>query len=687
MRKRYTLLFTSILFLHNFKSFSQDSSATIKSLDEVVVTGEIKPQSLKTSVYSVRVINSKKIELSGATNIQQVLSTQLGFRFSNDNALGISDLQINGMSGRNVKILIDGAPVLDRFDQRASLSQIDINTIERIEIIEGPMSVSFGSDAMAGTINIITKKTHLSKINIAAKIQEETLGKEYNPLNYKGFHTQNINAAFNKNNWHLSTGLTHNEFAGVGGDEYGRDKAWLPKEQLLANAKVNFTKNKLDIYYRLDAMTEKIIDRNKINLDVDAFARSIDQNFITNRYMHQLQSTIKFNNKVQLNTIAAYTDYKRNTVTKNVDFVTNTDSLSKLSGAQDVSTLNSFSLKNVASYSMSTNLSMQVGIDINTEKASGDRIINNPSITDYALFATAEYKPTAKINIRPGFRVINNSAFKAPPIIPAINTKFILSKNVDVRLAYGYGYRAPVLRELYFEFIDVNHNIVGNEKLNAETSNSFTGAVNWAAINKNKLKLQTTVGFFYNNFNNQIELVQSKTVAAQFTYYNIAQVKTTGFNIENKVTVGKIDASLGFAYIAKAQTYEASTYKNDSKNYLWTPEVNANIVYTESKIKTSFALLYKFVGVKPAFSYEPNETPVGLYLTKTAAYSLADFNATTTISKMIKVNAGIKNIFDITDVRNNTIGNSNIAHNSEGPLSIGYGRSFILGISFNWSKK
>ena len=70
----------------------------------------------------------------------------------------ISNVEMMGMSGRNMKILLDGVPLVDRSDLKEGLNQIDINTVERIEIVEGPMSVVYGTDALAGVINIITKK-------------------------------------------------------------------------------------------------------------------------------------------------------------------------------------------------------------------------------------------------------------------------------------------------------------------------------------------------------------------------------------------------------------------------------------------------------------------------------------------------------------------------------------------------
>ena len=206
---------TLILLLTVFyfsPSFAQQDTPRVIKLDEVIVTGQYKPQSVKKSVYQVRVINSERIRQSGATNVQQVLNNQVGFRFSNDNTLGTTDVQLMGMSGRNVKILLDGIPMVDRGDTRESLGQIDVNSIERIEIVEGPMSVSYGSDALAGVINIITKKYTKDNFSVTAKVQEETAGTEYHPFSYKGVHQQNITINYKKNNWGFATGVTHNDF-------------------------------------------------------------------------------------------------------------------------------------------------------------------------------------------------------------------------------------------------------------------------------------------------------------------------------------------------------------------------------------------------------------------------------------------------------------------------------------------
>ena len=128
-------------------------------VNEVVITAQYAPNSLEKAVHKIKVIDRKKIELMGAVNLEDVLTNEANVRISQDNVLG-SSTSIQGVSGQNVKILIDGVPVIGRLGGNIDLSQINLNDIERIEIIEGPLSVEYGSNALAGTINLITKKEY-----------------------------------------------------------------------------------------------------------------------------------------------------------------------------------------------------------------------------------------------------------------------------------------------------------------------------------------------------------------------------------------------------------------------------------------------------------------------------------------------------------------------------------------------
>jgi outer membrane receptor for ferrienterochelin and colicins len=682
MRKIYSIL---LALVAAGSATSQEDTTRAKDLSEVVVTGQYRPQSVKNSVYQVRVINNERIRLGGATNVQQVLNNQLGFRFSNDNTLGTTDVRLNGMGGNSVKILLDGVPMVDRYDERASLSQVDINNIERIEIVEGPMSVSYGSDAMAGVINIITKRNKQNNLSVNARAQEETAGSEYYPFSYKGVHSQNVNINYKKNHMVAAIGGTHNDFDGFGGDTYGRGKTWKPKEQCMGNIKLGYGNSRFNVYYRLDGLNENIVSRGTIGQNYKA----LDQKYTSDRFIHQVQSDYRVNNNLQWSGFIAYTDYKRRTKTTKHDFENGTDALTPGEGLQDVSKLNSFSLKNTLLYQLSSKISLQPGIDINHEKANGARITGSPAINDYALFVSAEIKPTDKINIRPGLRFSKNSQYDAPPVIPSINTKFALSKQLDLRLAYGYGFRAPTLRELYLVFHDVNHDLIGNPNLKAEYSNNINGSLSWTPVVSKDTRFTSTLFAFYSAFRNRIELQQTSATSLQYTYFNVGSVKTTGGRIDNRLTWKNIDASLGFSYTAYAAgQYDDKNYiKEDNRDFLWTPEINSDIIYTIDKLKTKLGLFYKFIGKQPAFSFGTIGTQPAILLTQTASYNLADLTISTNINKYLSTTIGVKNIFDVTDVNSNTINSSTTSHSSSGPQAIGYGRSYFIGLGFQWNKK
>ncbi len=259
-------------------------------LGEVVVTGQFTPQSIQNSIYKVKVISQQQIQQKAATSLQSLLNTEIGIRLSNDMALGETDFEIMGMSGNNVKVLLDGIPMIDRLDKKQSLSKIDVNTIERIEIVDGPMSVIYGSDALAGVINVITKAGAAkdgNKLSVGARIQEESIGDEYNFFDKKGIHNEGVNARYAFDNGLFVAGsFTRNEFGGWQGDSTGRKKQWQPKDQYLAGGQVGLSKSNYNLSYRLDYLNENLLTEADINKVTNTTS---DKEFIVNRYTHQLQ--------------------------------------------------------------------------------------------------------------------------------------------------------------------------------------------------------------------------------------------------------------------------------------------------------------------------------------------------------------------------------------------------------------
>ncbi|MBO9675593.1 MAG: TonB-dependent receptor [Sphingobacteriaceae bacterium] len=679
-----------VLSFYGFVAVAQgikvDTTKT-NDLKDVVVTGQYGPQTLRNSVYHIRTITAERIKLRAATNVQQVLNTELGFRLSNDLTLGTTDVSLMGMTGRNIKILLDGVPMVDRSDARESLNQIDINTIDRIEIVEGPMSVVYGTDALAGVINIITKRGTKALLNISARIQEETAGNEYEALSGKGNHIQNISANWKNNNWSVLAGFTHNDFGGWNlapktatiAEVNAVPNRWKPKAQYIGNTKIAYHNDNFNIWYRLDGLKEDIDARYGLNPNT---YKGLLQTYTTHRYTQQLQSEYKVSNHLHLSAIAGFTNLERATKTVIHNFTNNTEELSTGAGEQDIARFNSAILRTTAVYILNKSVSFQPGFEYNRDAASGQRISGSPVINDYAAFISSELKLADGINIRPGLRFIKNSIYHAPPVIPSLNTKFTLTRNLDLRLAYARGFRSPALRELYYDFVDASHNILGNPNLKAEESNSFNGSLAWVTAGIRNFQFRSTLSGFYNLFKNRIEFGFDPTDPSTTTLINISKYKTTGSTLENTLIFKNLQATLGISYIGRYNDLS----ENDNlqtPQFAWATEVNSNITYMFTQFKGSISLFYKYTGSLPSYQLTNNNTAS---LVKIGDFHTADLMLNKTLFKSLTINAGVKNLFNVTQLTNSSTASGG-AHSTGGAaVPYSYGRSYVLGLTYNWDK-
>lgn len=688
--KRYLLISISY-FIFSISLVYAQQEEKIDSLNEVVVTAQFSPQSLKNSVYNVRTISAEKIRLRGATSIQQVLNTEFGFRFSNDLTLGTTDVELMGMSGRNVKILLDGVPMVDRSDSRESLNQIDIHTVERIEVVEGPVSVVYGTDAIAGLINIITKNAGKSVFTVSARVQDESAGDEYGVLSGKGIHNQHINASWQKKGWSGLAGFSHNDFSGWNlapktatiAEVSAVTNRWKPKEQFLGNTKIGYRNADFNIWYRLDGLKEVIESRSGMNPNN---YKGEFQTYTTNRYTQQIQSEWRLSNHLQLVGIAGYTDLKRATRSVIHDFSTNTEVLSAAAGKQDTAKFNAAIFRATAIYTASQAISIQPGFEFSRDAASGARIKGTPVINDLAFFISSELKANQHINIRPGLRFIKNSVYQAPTIIPSLNTKFSLGPIVDLRLAYARGFRAPALRELYYDFFDASHSIIGNENLKAEESNSYNGSLAWGGIKRTGFQFRSTLSGFYNTFKNRIDYGVDASNPSITTLINVSKYKTTGATVDNTFILKHFQAQLGFSYIGRFNSLGTDQPTLSLPEFVWSEELTANLSYTLSKFDGNISLFYKYAGARPNYQLSTLNGVQTAKLVEVSGFSWADLMLNKNIFKCITLNAGVKNLFDVTQLTNTSTEGGG-AHRTGGTsVPYSYGRSYVLGLTFNWNK-
>ena len=652
----------------------------VEQLNEVVVTGQFAPRSLRASVFKVNVIGAEKIERKASSDVQSLLNTELGIRMSNDMALGETSFELMGMRGNNIKILMNGVPMIDRGENKQSLSQIDINSVERIEIVEGPMSVVYGSDALAGVINIITKKparaSEKNVYEIGVKLREETAGREYGFFgNRDGVHRENVFGSWaHKGGFNVAAGFTRNASGGWTGDKTGREKQWQPKDQYLTNAALGYGTNKLNLALRLDYVDETIF--TPLNPSAGSLNEMVDRDFESKRLSAQLQADWKLNSRLTWNFATSYQDLERRTKTVVTDTRNGNKWLSLEESAQDVSTNQTAFLRTVAALRLSKELSFQAGAEYQHDQAGGDRISGKPEIGDFSLFLSTEYNPFSWMSIRPGLRSVFNSVYKAPPFIPALNAKLALHRDFDLRLSYARGFRAPALRELYFSFHNANHNIDGNTDLKAEYSDNFTGSLVWRSIHNKDVRLTSTLSAFYNHFRNRISIIPDINDPTHNTYGNIDRYKTTGGTLENALNIGKLQASLSVALIGRYNSYvEDETYSDqDLKQFRFSPEITSSISYAPEKLGMSFNLFYKYTGARKEYALNSESE---LTLRGNEAFHWSDFTVDKKFGKNLRLEGGIRNLFDVTTIRNSQGG----GHGSTGTaVLIGCGRSFFIGL-------
>lgn len=146
-------------------AFAQKTRDTVldKKLEEVVITGTLKEISKDDSPINIDIITPKLFQKTATPNLFEATSLVNGVKPQiNCNVCNTGDIHINGMEGPYTLILIDGMPIVSGLSSVYGLMGIPASMIERLEIAKGPAGALYGSEAMGGTINLITKNASLA---------------------------------------------------------------------------------------------------------------------------------------------------------------------------------------------------------------------------------------------------------------------------------------------------------------------------------------------------------------------------------------------------------------------------------------------------------------------------------------------------------------------------------------------
>ncbi len=700
MKKSITSL---LIIVSNYLVFSQEvnmDSLKVTKLSEVVVTAQIEPQSLKRSVHNVKVISAQDIANLGANNLGDILNQYINITVRPSSNSGKSTVSMFGLDAGYFKILVDNVPLVNEggLGNNTDLSQINLNDIEQIEIIEGSMGVTHGANAVTGILNIITKKSTKEKWSIVATIQEETVGKEFSLFD-KGRHIQNLKISHNiTDNWFVSIGSNRNDFRGFLGDKKGKNHtindgtrgySWLPKEQWQNNMLVSYKKNDFRAFYKFEWFDEVInfygsAAQSGYNSQYGSYKYGDDQRFYSTRFYHHLNAVGKLFSQLNYNISLSHQYQKREVE----DFRYNISDDAELNNTRqkDQSMEVYYSTGTLSNFFKNKKVDFQLGYE--TIKNNGFAIVDeennqkkevSKNIDNIDFFAISEIQLTDSFSIRPGVRYSFQSLFENQYAI-SLGNRLLLPKKYEIRASIGKSYRTPTFTELYNQIIFDGHYFVGNEDLIPETSTSYETSIKKQIDLTPKIDLKTNFMMSYLNVDDRITsaLTGFEGATPIYEYINISKFKSINFALSNAIQSENWKLSLGGSLTGISREIENLEFSSDDK-FLYNFNLNSSLSYTLPKEGTTFSIYYKFTGKTQQYL----STTDGYVLSEIESYSWLDASIRKLFYKnKIELTIGARNLLNINNVNQSNL-NQGAGHAVSSQVLLAYGRSYFFKLTYN----
>ncbi len=631
-------------------------------MGEVVATAQHRPQEARNSLHKVRVLDKQKLRGLAAQNLQDALRLEGGMQISQDPLLG-SGLSIQGMSGENIKILIDGVPVIGRLDGNIDLGQLSLVNVERIEIVEGPLSVEFGSDALAGVVNLITADGPQTQVNASLDSYLESVG------NY------DVDARLGYANEYgriVATGGRH-LFDGVERQPGSRTHSWKPREQYFAGWRYATPWQQTKLRYKGDYYSDKIMNRGTPRAPYGESA--FDEFYLTSRLDNSIEFRSSLDSGHGLTGTLAYSRYRREKQTYIKDLITLSEQATGPAD-QDTTRFSSWLIRAAYSYAQPDELLiLRAGIDINLEDSEGGRIESgSQEINDYAAFGQLQYRPLPDLAIQPGLRYTYNDRYDAP-LIPSLHVKYDLSRSFQVRGSYARGFRSPSLKELFLFFVDINHNIRGNPDLKAEQSHNYMLAVDFKELAATGL-WQAEAQMFFNDVSDRILLLQRESDL--YSYINVGEFRSIGGRIKGgwhneNLSVVLTLANTGRKFISGNAALD---------KYSFTPELSLSNEWESPFFGIKSTLNYKYSGQTNQFTLNDDGEVVEGHVEDYHVLDLAF--ARSILDETLRIQIGAKNLLDVSNISLSSGAGAGDVHSSAArSIPIAWGRSIYLNMSYS----
>lgn len=623
-------LYISLLFSHfSFAQQVQKDSLVVKELLEVkVVTATRTERVLSSLPLPISIITAKEIEKTGVTRLNEILSEQTGIILIPDES-GFEGIQIQGLDAAYTLVMIDGVPIVGRNAGVLDLSRISVGNIDRIEILKGASSALYGSEAMGGVINVITKKP-----------KKDMLSGNFS-YRYATFNTNDLNANLLWKKNRFSANVFTNFYSSDGFD--------LDKTTPLKNVEkfYNYTINP-KLYYDFSEKVKLIVSNRFYNQNMNNVALIETENYKGDAKEKEWNSQVKVEHKLNPKLYFEYELYATNY--KNNSFL---EDESKV--LYDRTFYNQWLFRPEIRTTFSINKNkLTAGIGMNKETL--DRTYFNAIVkfNSQYVFVQYDYNPNQKWNILAGFRYDNHSEYSSQ-LSPKLALNYKINTNFSLKTSVGYGYKAPDFRQLYFDFTNpsVGYTVLGynvaearlnemqdqilkkesginfDEPLQAESAVNF----NFGTFYK-KQKFKLEVNAFYNSIHNLIDtraVAQKNNGQSIFSYFNTNAVFTYGLELNSNYNFTKdVMVSFGYQYLTakdKSISDHFQDYQYIRNNELQTIKIDKSDyfgLYNRSKHTANIKLLYTILTIK---------TNINLRIFYRSKYGMFDSNGNQILDK------------------------------------------------------
>ena len=518
-------------------------------LNEVVVTGTRTPHLLKNVPVQTEVVTRRDFQRTGATTVDEALSSSIGININED--FSGQGATIRGIEGERVLVLIDGERAVGRVNGSLDLGQYSLTNVEKIEVVKGTGSTLYGSDAMGGVVNIITRNPGLEQGRLNVYMDYGTFT-SLNPSVEGEWGNDRVGVTlggkyFGTQGFDLDESTPH-----TNGVEEIRRLNLNGKSRVRLSDRWNLTGSARYMKERKDWVESEIWPGNLLFV--------YDDEEINNRYEGSATLSYLSGDKYSMSLRLFGTQFEHNWN----KFDRETGNWLDTSETKDVFYEASYS----SNYVIGSGHVMTYGFDYNYQDLKSSELVSDKEADKAGdAYLQYEYSPVSNLNLLPGIRYEHHSSFGGT-VNPSFNVMYRPVESLKLRGFVGGGYRAPSLKQQYFIFdhISAGYIVYGGmvdlpDDLEIPPGMSFKPLKDENSINSS-ISAELSYGtiglhrltYFYNHLNDLIEFIQVGSSPDYwrgiYVYQNIERAVTQGIEWESRVRLSKaIDFSFSYNYL------------------------------------------------------------------------------------------------------------------------------------------